>query len=149
MIFSQDSSLVPFWVGLLSTNKSLYPWIVLLEADHLVTIYSTVPLHCMYPQRFSCRPTQGMSSGLCHIHHHKHIRILRASRSFHNPNDDITDGLRDAHRLHFTHRVSGISRARPALAAKSSLAPSRRAVAITPAPAFFAEELEYVQLLAI
>ncbi|GFN93338.1 hypothetical protein PoB_001984400 [Plakobranchus ocellatus] len=35
----------------------------------------------------------------------RHVRILRASRSYLVSNDDTTDGVRNAQRLHFTTQV--------------------------------------------
>ncbi|GFO47789.1 hypothetical protein PoB_007429400 [Plakobranchus ocellatus] len=35
-------------------------------------------------------------------HHHRHVGVLRAPSSFHDPNDNITGGIRDSQRLHFS-----------------------------------------------
>ncbi|GFO11548.1 hypothetical protein PoB_003805300 [Plakobranchus ocellatus] len=47
-----------------------------------------------------CLCTVGTRNGLVadsrrRTHHHRHVRILSVSRSFHVSNDDITDGVRD------------------------------------------------------
>ncbi|GFO47830.1 hypothetical protein PoB_007433500 [Plakobranchus ocellatus] len=52
-----------------------------------------------HPQ-IKLRLTSGLSSGCHRTHHHRHVRILRASCSFHVPNGDITYGVRDAQRLY-------------------------------------------------
>ncbi|GFN76746.1 hypothetical protein PoB_000325200 [Plakobranchus ocellatus] len=49
---------------------------------------------------------QSLSSVRRRIHHHRHVRILMAFRSFHIPNDHIADGVRDAQRFHFTTQVT-------------------------------------------
>ncbi|GFO12170.1 hypothetical protein PoB_003867500 [Plakobranchus ocellatus] len=42
-----------FLFSLLCTHKSLYCRILLIEGDQLVTINSTVPLHCRHPRGMS------------------------------------------------------------------------------------------------
>ncbi|GFO10956.1 hypothetical protein PoB_003746100 [Plakobranchus ocellatus] len=61
-----------------------------------------------YPQRSIYRLTQALNSGCRYTHQHRHVRIPRASRSLHVPNDDITDGIRDAQRLHFSTKLRGV-----------------------------------------
>ncbi|GFO28932.1 hypothetical protein PoB_005543700 [Plakobranchus ocellatus] len=63
----------------------LYCRILLLEADQLATINSTVPLYCRHPQRSSCYLTK-LVCGHRRIHYHRHVMFLRASCSFHVPN---------------------------------------------------------------
>ncbi|GFO49538.1 hypothetical protein PoB_007604300 [Plakobranchus ocellatus] len=94
-------------------QSSLHPYILvfpdpilLIEDDQLVTIDSTVPLHCRHSQWSSCRLRQGSSSGRRCAHHHRHVRTLMASRSFHVSNDYITDGIKDAQHLHFNAVLS-------------------------------------------
>ncbi|GFO11625.1 hypothetical protein PoB_003813000 [Plakobranchus ocellatus] len=84
LIFSKEVVLFPL------REVFLYRRILLLEVNQLVTINSTVPLYCRHLQWSSC-----------HTHHHRHVRILRASYSLHVPNDDITDGVRDTQHLQF------------------------------------------------
>ncbi|GFN90411.1 hypothetical protein PoB_001691700 [Plakobranchus ocellatus] len=80
--------------------------ILFFELDQLVTINSTVPLYCrQHLQRSSCCVTQGLRSGHRHTHDHRHVRILRTSRSFHVSNDGVTDGVRDAQCLYFITQV--------------------------------------------
>ncbi|GFO21706.1 hypothetical protein PoB_004821100 [Plakobranchus ocellatus] len=55
--------LVPSSNILLGTYKSLNHRILLQEAGLLVTINSTMRLHCRHPQWSSCRVKQGLSSG--------------------------------------------------------------------------------------
>ncbi|GFO21701.1 hypothetical protein PoB_004820600 [Plakobranchus ocellatus] len=55
--------LVPSSNILLGTYKTLNRRILLQEAGELVTINSTMRLHCRHPQWSSCRLKQGLSSG--------------------------------------------------------------------------------------
>ncbi|GFN91722.1 hypothetical protein PoB_001822800 [Plakobranchus ocellatus] len=87
--------LVPFSSSLLCTHKSLFCRTLLLEENQT----GRDQLHRESPlKRSSCRLMQGLSPGRHRIHHLRHIRILRASCSFHY----ITGGFRDAQHLHFT-----------------------------------------------
>ncbi|GFO38197.1 hypothetical protein PoB_006470200 [Plakobranchus ocellatus] len=68
-------------------------------------ISSVVPFRCRHAQRSSCPLSQGLRSGRRRTHHHRHVRILRASRTFHVPNDDILGGVWDAQHFYFTTQV--------------------------------------------
>ncbi|GFO06907.1 hypothetical protein PoB_003341200 [Plakobranchus ocellatus] len=48
---------------------------------------------------------QDLSSGHHDTHHHRNVRILRISCSFHVPSDDISVGVRDAQHFHFITKV--------------------------------------------
>ncbi|GFO25286.1 hypothetical protein PoB_005179100 [Plakobranchus ocellatus] len=61
-----------------------------------------IPRH---PQRSGYHFIQGLKSGCRSIHHHRYIRILRASRAFNIPDDDILVGVKDAQRLEFITQV--------------------------------------------